>query len=263
MKRKGARPGKRSEKSLKIFSPRYLISMLKRLNFRRREECSTLIRWLEPKPGERILDVGCGDGYYDRLIAKSKAKVIGIDICKRRLSAAHRFYRSERTEFIHMNAEEMGVSEASFDRVISFCVLEHLCNDERAMQEISRSLKKGGHFVFSVDSLSNPGVTAAERTRHQQHYTVNNYYTMENLQEKLFRAGFDIEKNQYILTTPFALALARLSWKLDHLHKALAVFKMLGCLGLFMVWEAASLFSRQLTDHAKSGLTLLVHAKKR
>ncbi len=245
------------------FSLQYLISMLKHLNFRRREECSTLIRWLEAKPGERILDVGCGDGYYDRLIAKSKAKVIGIDICKRRLSVAQRFYRSERTEFIHMDAEEMSVSEASFDKVISFCALEHLCNDEQVMHNISRSLKKGGHFVFSVDSLSNPGITEAERARHQQHYSVNNYYTAENLREKLLGAGFDIEKNQYILTTPLALALARVSWKLDHFPRALAVFKMLGYLGLFMVWEAASLFSRQLTDQANSGLTLLVHAKKR
>ena len=254
---------KKSKERRNRFYVQYLLSMLNHLNFRRREEYSTLIRWLEPKPGERILDVGCGDGYYNRRIAKSQAKVIGIDICKRRLPVAQRFYRSERTQFIYMDVEEMGLSEASFDKVISVCVLEHLGNDERAMQNISRSLKKGGHFVFSADSLSNPGITGAERDRHQQRYAVNNYYTVENVREKLLGAGFDIEKNRYILTTPFALALVRLSWKLDHFPGVLGVFKMLSYLGLFMVWKAASLFFSRLTPHAKSGLTLLVHAIKR
>ena len=65
---------------------------LNHLNFRRIEECSTLIRWLDPKPGERILDIGCGDGYYDNIIAKSGAKVTGIDVHERRLSRARRLW---------------------------------------------------------------------------------------------------------------------------------------------------------------------------
>lgn len=231
--------------------------------FRRREECSTLIRWLEAKAGERILDVGCGDGYYDKIISKSDAEVIGIDICKRKISVAQRLNRSENTEFIYMDAEEMKVPEASFDKVVSFCAVEHLCNDERVIQDISRALKTDGYFVFSVDSLSNPAITEEERTRHKKRYAVNNFYTVENLREMLLRAGFDIKKAQYILSTSLELALVRLSWRLDDLPRGLAVVKMLGYLGLFIIWKAASFFLGQSAGHSRSGLTLLVLAKKR
>jgi protein-L-isoaspartate O-methyltransferase len=58
-------------------------------NIRRKEECRTLIRWLDPRPGERILDIGCGDGYYDALIAKSGAHVLG-GRCPRRTPSDRR-----------------------------------------------------------------------------------------------------------------------------------------------------------------------------
>jgi ubiquinone/menaquinone biosynthesis C-methylase UbiE len=247
----------------KRFSFRSLINAISHFNFRRIEECSTLIRWLAAKPGEHILDVGCGDGYYDKLIGKSGAKVIGIDIHERRLSTAYHLYRSEDTEFIYMDAAGMSFREASFDKVVSFCVVEHFYNDEQVIWNISRVLKPGGCFVFSADSLSNPGITAQERARHQQRYAVNTFYTKENVREKLFRAGFDIEKEQYIITTPPVLALIRLSWKLDKLPRGLAVVRVPGYLVLGAIWKVVSHFAERNAVHSGSGLTLLIHAKKR
>ena len=56
------------------FSVQFMICALSRLNFRRIHECSTILGWLNPQPGECILDIGCGDGYYDWLIAKTGVK---------------------------------------------------------------------------------------------------------------------------------------------------------------------------------------------
>ncbi len=245
------------------FSFRLFINALTHFNFRRMEECSTLIRWLDAKPGERILDVGCGDGYYDMLIAKSGAEVVGIDIHEQRLSAAQRLYRLERTEFLYMDAEKMNFAEASFDKAVSFCVLEHFHHDELVMKNIARLLRSGGCLVFSADSLSNPEITAQERARHKQRYAANTFYTVENLQEKLARAGFDIEEACYILTTPLSLALARISWRLDDLPGNLALVRGLGYLVLGIVWKVTSHFPRQSAGHCRHGLTLLVRAKKR
>lgn len=241
---------------------RRIVSAPRHSNFRRIEECSTLIRWLDAQPGERILDIGCGDGYYDMLIAQPGAKVVGIDIKEKPLAKAQRHYTGEQFEFLHMNAEELDFSDASFDKVVSFCVIEHLNNDDRAMQHVSRVLKPGGSFVFSADSLSNPGITAEERNQHKQRYAVNTFYTVEYMQEKLARAGFDIEEMRYILATPYALALARFSWKLDVLPKALGVIRTLGFMSLWMILKITSPF----TNHPalfQGGLTLLVHAKKK
>ncbi len=68
-------------------------------NFRRIKEYTTLIRWLDAKPGERILDIGCGDGYFSRMIADQGAHVVGIDINLPMLDAAAKRNRAERTEF--------------------------------------------------------------------------------------------------------------------------------------------------------------------
>jgi len=242
---------------------KHIFDHISHLNFRRNEECSTIIRWLAPQPGEQILDIGCGDGYYDWLIAKSGAKVVGIDIHEKRLSIAKNFYSSEFTDFFYMDAGEMNFPGACFDKAISLCVIEHLANDEQVMQNISRVLKPGGHFVFSADSLSNEGLTLEERRRHQQRYAVNNFYTVEIVREKLAHAGFDIEETQYILNSPLALALARFSWKLDDLPKAFIVFRLLGFLASGITLKFFRLFTVNKTPNPAGGLTLLVRARKR
>src|ERR1700736_2511241 len=48
---------------------------LTRRNFRCLEERHTVIEWLDPGPDQRILDIGCGDGFHDRHIALRGAKV--------------------------------------------------------------------------------------------------------------------------------------------------------------------------------------------
>lgn len=232
------------------------------MNFRRSEECSTILRWLAPQPGEQILDIGCGDGYYDWLIAKSGAKVVGIDIHQKCLPIAQKFYCSEFTDFFYMDAGEMNFPGACFDKVISLCVIEHLGDDERMMQNISRVLNPGGHLVFSADSLSNPGITPEEKKRHQARYAVNTFYTEDIVREKLSRAGFDIEETQYILDSPLALALVRSSWKLDDLPKAFFFFRLLGYLAAGIILKLFRLFTAHKTIRPAGGLTLLVRAKK-
>ena len=232
-------------------------------NFRRIEECSTLIQWLEPRPGERVLDVGCGDGFFDAEIASAGANVVGIDIHSSRLAFAQRINKNERTEFHYMDAEQMGFTENSFDKAISFCVVEHFHQDEKVMEHVSCVLKPGGHFVLSADSLSNPEVTQQERDAHQKRYAVNTFYTEAILRDKLARAGFELVNAHYILTTPFTLALARLSWKLDDLPKALAFVSALGYIALGTVGKVASDISERASRRRDSGLTLLAKARKR
>jgi 2-polyprenyl-3-methyl-5-hydroxy-6-metoxy-1,4-benzoquinol methylase len=245
------------------YSPGRFLCAFSRLNFRRMEECSTIIRWLDPQPGEQVLDIGSGDGAYDWKIARSGANVTGIDIHEKRLSAARRYYRSERTMFLFMDASRLEFPEASFDKVLSLCVVEHLADDELVMKNIWRVLKPGGLFVFSADSLSNPEITPAERRRHQRRYAVNTFYTVENVRDKLARAGFDLVESRYILSTPRDLRFIRLSWKLDKLPGILGILRVAGYAALGTARKAASLVSRRQTRPAGGGLTLLVRAVKR
>jgi 2-polyprenyl-3-methyl-5-hydroxy-6-metoxy-1,4-benzoquinol methylase len=242
---------------------RWAYRQLTHRNFRRIEECQTLIEWLDPRPGERILDIGCGDGFYDDLIARSGAAVTGIDVNRRRLAVAHRRNASDRAEFRFMDAERMEFDDGSFDKVVSFCVIEHFHQDQRVLEHSHRVLKPGGLLSLSADSLSNPEIEEREREAHRRRYAVNTFYTVEVLRRKLDQAGFDLAGTKYILTTPLTLALARLSWRLDDLPEALLPVKALGYLLLVTVGRAASFASERVAGRRDSGLTLLARARKR
>jgi 2-polyprenyl-3-methyl-5-hydroxy-6-metoxy-1,4-benzoquinol methylase len=199
------------------------------------EECRTLIEWLDPRPRERILDVGCGDGFYDHAIAGSGAHVLGIDINEQRLAVAHKRNAHDRAEFRFMDAEEMDLAADSFDKVVSFCFVEHFPRDQQVLGHIRRVLRPGGRLFISADSLSNPEITEAERAAHRRRYSVNTFYTADVLREKVRTAGLELEETEYILTTPLTLALARLSWRLDDLSPPLLPLKALGYLALLTV----------------------------
>jgi len=233
-----------------------------RLNFRRSEECDVVLNWLDARAGERILDIGCGDGYYDWRISLTGAHVTGIDLHEKRLAFARRHYGSPQTEFLAMDAERADFPEGSFDKALSLCVMEHLVDDERVMRNVSRSMKPGGQFTFSADSLSNAEIRPEERERHRQRYAVNMFYTPDIVRDKISRAGFDIEETCFVMDSPFALKLVRLSWKLDDFPPALMPLRFLGYLVLGALWKISMLRRGAKCPSPSGGLTLIVRARK-
>ena len=233
-----------------------------RFNFRRRGECRAILRWLDARPGEDILDIGCGDGGYTAQVARRGARVLGIDIHPRWLPFAQRCRGSERCAFVRMDAEKMDLADASFDKVMSLCVIEHFGRDEAVLAHAARVLRPGGRLVFSADSLSNPGISERERERHRRHYAVNSFYTKESVSPKLARAGFVAERMCYILHRPVDLFLARLSWRLEDLPGWLIPLRVLGVILIWAAWAAALPFPGDEAK-ARGGLTLLVQARKK
>jgi SAM-dependent methyltransferase len=237
-----------------------------RLNFRRADECDAVLRWLDARAGERVLDIGSGDGYYDWRISLAGARVTGIDLHEKRLAFARKHYGSELAEFLFMDAEKADFPPGSFDKAVSFCVMEHLGDDEKVMRNVCRALKPGGLFVFSGDSLSNPGLRPEERDRHRKRYEVRTFYTPEIVRDKLARAGFDLEETRFVMDTPLALRLVRVSWKLDDLPAGLAPVRMIVYSILGAQWKIAGKgrgAGGASASPQRGGLTLLARARKR
>ena len=97
---------------------------------------------LDPQPGERILDVGCGEGTLTKKIVGRGATVLGIDNSPEMIAAA----RAAGIDAILLAAENMTFS-SEFDAAFSNATLHWVLEKEQAARAISRALKPDGRFA--------------------------------------------------------------------------------------------------------------------
>lgn len=105
---------------------------------------------LDPQPGERILDIGCGEGTLTRKIVDRGASVLGIDNSPEMIAAA----RSAGIDAVLMDAADMPFS-AEFDAAFSNATLHWVLEKEQAARAIFRSLNAGGRFAGEMGGEGN------------------------------------------------------------------------------------------------------------
>lgn len=108
-------------------------------------------------PTMRVLELGCGAGYYTKELARTGAEICAIDISPDLLMLAARSVSDPRVTFMQANAYAMEFADESFDSVVGSSVLHHL-DVEPAIREIFRVLKKGGSMVFTEPNMLNPQI---------------------------------------------------------------------------------------------------------
>lgn len=99
------------------------------------------------KPGDRLLDVGCGPGYAAGAAHALNARVEGIDFAPAMIDAARR--RFPGLAFSLGEACALPADDATFDVVVSSIVLFHVPDPARAIAEAFRVLKPGGRYACS------------------------------------------------------------------------------------------------------------------
>jgi len=105
---------------------------------------------LDPQPGERILDVGCGEGTLTKKILGRGATVLGIDNSPEMIAAA----RAAGIDAVQMDAADMPFS-AEFDAAFSNATLHWVLEKEQAARAIFRALKPGGRFAGEMGGRGN------------------------------------------------------------------------------------------------------------
>ncbi|HKP33185.1 MAG TPA: methyltransferase domain-containing protein [Sphingomicrobium sp.] len=105
---------------------------------------------LDPQPGERILDVGCGEGTLTRKILERGATVLGIDNSPEMIAAA----RAKGVDALQLPAEDMQFF-AEFDAAFSNATLHWVLHKEQAARAIFRALRGGGRFAGEMGGEGN------------------------------------------------------------------------------------------------------------
>ncbi|MBL8173752.1 MAG: class I SAM-dependent methyltransferase [Bryobacterales bacterium] len=100
--------------------------------------------------GEAYLDVGCGTGAAAREVAaRFGLRVTGVDIDPAQIAEAARGLAQPNLTFLTMDATRLAFPNASFDVVATSKATHHIPDWERAIAEMARVLRPGGHLIYS------------------------------------------------------------------------------------------------------------------
>ncbi len=150
-----------------------------------------------------MLDLGCGAGRHAFEVVRRGGDVVALDMNAGELSEVSAMFAamyeagevppgaSART--VAGDATAMPFADASFDRVIAAEVLEHILDDQRAMNELARVLRPGGMAAVTVPSwLPERICWALSENYHNTPGGHVRIYTRVELEAKLKRAGLTV-----------------------------------------------------------------------
>ncbi len=158
--------------------------------------------WSKQKFNPPVLDIGCGDGQMSHLLFIGKGKIdVGLDSDPGGIERAKtsRVYKT----VILADATKMPFKDNSFRTVVSNSTFEHIENDIQATKEVSRIIKKGGLFLFTVPTVRLEKVVR-EIIRSQKKFKTFNkrlshyhYRSLKDWKKILEKSGLEIINTQY------------------------------------------------------------------
>ena len=146
---------------------------------------------LDPRPGERVLDAGCGTGSYLSRLCEAQSRPVGLDFSRGMLRVAQQTAPGAALAQADLN-REFPVQRGCFDAVLSALVSEHLCDLRQFFAETFAALRRGGRFIFSAfhPQLALGGIEANFEQDGTEYRLGAQRYTVEDYLNHISEAGF-------------------------------------------------------------------------
>ncbi len=111
--------------------------------------------FLQPRDGDRILEVGCGYGFISEALWRAAAiHWVGVDRSDSMLSRLTQTHGPQPV--LRADAQSLPFADASFDKVLCTGVLMHVDDDRAALSELVRVLRPGGTLLCSINNSFSP-----------------------------------------------------------------------------------------------------------
>jgi ubiquinone/menaquinone biosynthesis C-methylase UbiE len=170
--------------------------------------------------GLRVLDLGCGFGWFCRWVRKQgAAAVLGIDVSEKMLARAAEATPDPAIAYTRADMERLELPPASFDVVYSSLALHYVEKLDRLISIVYRSLASGGSLVFSVE---HPIFTAPSAPNWSTNSAGRKIWQLDNYLEEGPRKTDWLTKGvikQHRTLATYINMLVRIGFALSHLEE--------------------------------------------
>jgi len=132
-------------------------------------ESALLLDLLQPRPGERILDAGCGTGVFTLDLLALGPRTVGLEISRPMLIRARQKAKEFPFEPIAGNMMFLPFAAEVFDKTVSMTALEFVEDAQGAVRELFRVTRKGGTIVVTTLNSLSPWATRRKQKAEKGH----------------------------------------------------------------------------------------------
>jgi SAM-dependent methyltransferase len=151
----------------------------------------------EARPGERVLDLGCGAGRFVAALGEAGAEPVGVELAEAALERARRNAPGADLRLLEPDGS-LPLEHGSVDLVWCSEVLEHVADTEHLLLEVRRVLRPGGRLLATVPYHGHVQAALIALTRFEAHFDPAGehlrFYTRRSLASTLRAAGLEPQR---------------------------------------------------------------------
>lgn len=166
---------------------------------------------------KRILDAGSGFGQYTYFMScmNKQWNIKGVDVKQEQIDDCNQFFGKtgkKQVSFAYADLTKLEEPENTYDMILSVDVMEHILEDEQVFRNFHHTMKPGGMLLISTPS--DKGGSDVHEHDHEGSSFIDEHvrdgYNIEEIQQKLKRAGFNSTQAKYSYGAP-----GKISWRLS------------------------------------------------